>query len=1170
MQAPVLKPGDEPNPVDKTGLCLLSLDGGGVRGLSTLYILKGLMQRLNHERKKESKPVVRPCDVFDLIGGTSTGGLIAIMLGRLEMTVEACIIAYEELMKSVFEAQSNWLPIGWTGNTKARFDSVKLRKAIENVVTDSGASTEELLNNGQERGCRVFVCATAHETSGITRLRSYTLPNKSNISATICEAALATSAATGFFDPIQVETQKFEDGALGANNPAEEVEEEAANIWCSDSPLARKFLAKTLVDLVTETERTERRMIARWARLFTEKRYFRLNVEQGLQDVGLAEYLEQGKIKTATEEYLDHTQQDWRVKACVANLVQKQNPTNSTFEAILQSNAVLIPKKEHTVRMTELKFMFCNIPFNQNMRFVGRGEDLRHLRDEFLDSRKGKKIAITGLGGIGKTQIALQFAYEIRNELPDCSIFWIPAISREGLEQTYTAIVHKLKIPGYADKQADSKELLQRHLSEESPGRWITAVKLAHQNVIFVTQADEEMAVQMLRGYLIQTDLMNNMQEALGLLNELTLLHLAIVQAAAFIDENNIILAKYLELLAEQEEDVVDLLSEDFEDEGRDPGTNNPVAVTWLISFNQIHRRNVLAVEYLSFMACIEPIDIPQSMLPSGESRKQETEAIGLLKAYSFVEERTVTMTLNMHRLVHIATRNWLRKEGTFAERILETTIQLNHFLPPRDNTNRTLWRLCLPHVRRILGYEADEEEDIEAQMDVLWKFANWLHLDGKYDEAEEACTQILETKTRVLGKEHPDTTASMNSLALILRSQGQWKEAENLHVQVLEIFTRLLGEKDLDTLTSKNNLALSIQSQGRWKEAESLYMQVLEISTELLGEEYLNTISSKHHLALILHHQGQWKETEELRVQVLKIQTRVLGEKHPATLISMNCLAGIFQSQGRFKEAERIQVQVMEAQTSVLGQEHPDTLTSMSNLATIFQYQGRLKEAETLQVKVMEMQTKVLGETHPDTLTSKSNQALLICMQGRLEEAGIAIVQVLEACNKVLGKEHPNKILCMDNLVRIMKVQGRSQEAEELQEQVLRAKVSVFGKEHPQTLKSMHDLAATWYALGKMEKVEKLAAHILETRIELLGKEHPDTLTSMHNLACVWHALGRREEGRGLMVECVRLGTQVQGASHPQTMTSAKILDDWSKGWTVILPGGILPRKIPEEPGSL
>src|SRR5215475_13533746 len=110
--------GGEPKPFDSTGLCLLSLDGGRVRGLSTLYVLKSIMARLNHERNEIDKPPVKPCEIFDLIGGTSTGGyaddgvfhvrsdcvlmlarLIAIMLGRLEMDVDECISAYNELMK---------------------------------------------------------------------------------------------------------------------------------------------------------------------------------------------------------------------------------------------------------------------------------------------------------------------------------------------------------------------------------------------------------------------------------------------------------------------------------------------------------------------------------------------------------------------------------------------------------------------------------------------------------------------------------------------------------------------------------------------------------------------------------------------------------------------------------------------------------------------------------------------------------------------------------------------------------------------------------------------------------------------------------------------------------------------------------------------------------------
>lgn len=192
------------------------------------------------------------------------------------------------------------------------------------------------------------VCTVAKETAGITRLRSYSLPDELDLHPTICDAALATSAATGFFDPVSIGARQFVDGALGANNPVDELEGEASNIWCSQTgdlkPLVKcfisigtghpstkaiednmiKFLSKTLVGIATETEKTADRFIARWRQHFDERRYFRFNVQQGLQGVGLAEYQEQGTIEAATDEYLRHQEQKFRVRDCVSNLRQKQ------------------------------------------------------------------------------------------------------------------------------------------------------------------------------------------------------------------------------------------------------------------------------------------------------------------------------------------------------------------------------------------------------------------------------------------------------------------------------------------------------------------------------------------------------------------------------------------------------------------------------------------------------------------------------------------------------------------------------------------------------------------------------------------------------------------------------------------------------------------------------
>jgi len=277
------------------------------------------------------------------------------MLGRLEMDVDECISAYCELMKTVFNEKLRWTPFSLTAKIKAQFDSTKLESAIKKVITSHNASEADLFNDGIERGCRVFVCTTANETTGITRLRSYSLPDETNISATICEAALATSAATTFFDPVSIGARKFVDGGLGSNNPVDEVEGEASNIWCSETGELKslvkcfvsigtgnpgkkaiednifKFLSGTLVAIATETENTADRFVARWRQHFDEGRYFRFNVHQGLQGVGLAEYREQGVIEAATNEYLRHQEQKFRVRDCALNLKQKQSVYIETY-----------------------------------------------------------------------------------------------------------------------------------------------------------------------------------------------------------------------------------------------------------------------------------------------------------------------------------------------------------------------------------------------------------------------------------------------------------------------------------------------------------------------------------------------------------------------------------------------------------------------------------------------------------------------------------------------------------------------------------------------------------------------------------------------------------------------------------------------------------------------
>ncbi|CAM1509520.1 Fc.00g032590.m01.CDS01 [Cosmosporella sp. VM-42] len=340
--------------VDKR-LCLLSLDGGGVRGLSTLYILRKIMTKVNAERQKKGQGAVKPCEVFDLIGGTSTGGLITILLGRLEIGVDDCITLYKALMGSVFGQKTHFNRVKLTtGKVQNMFNQEPLKEAVENVLRSKGIPVDQLYDDGQERTSRTFVVARRMESTKAVVIRDYTEPGETNDDKlTIVEAALATSAASTFFPPVEVRGKRYVDGALGTSNPTPLVWQAAQDIWANyDGQILEKvkcfisigtgkpgfkgikesawgFVTGTLKSMVTQTEETETNFAKDHRFLIPfegEQKYYRFNVESGLENVGLEEHEKVDLIEVATYEYLDTSQQrKFEVDRCSMRVASKKH-----------------------------------------------------------------------------------------------------------------------------------------------------------------------------------------------------------------------------------------------------------------------------------------------------------------------------------------------------------------------------------------------------------------------------------------------------------------------------------------------------------------------------------------------------------------------------------------------------------------------------------------------------------------------------------------------------------------------------------------------------------------------------------------------------------------------------------------------------------------------------
>ena len=585
------------------------------------------------------------------------------------------------------------------------------------------------------------------------------------------------------------------------------------------------------------------------------------------------------------------------------------------------------------------------VPFERNSCFTGRESELTKLEKQLYTEGGPKKIAVIGLGGVGKTSLIVELAYRIKKDHENCSIFWIPATNFETLQQAYLNICTQLQLPGWDDRNEDPKRLLQRYLSQSNAGQWLlvfdnaddinmwtgnqgsdrvssslkdylptsqkgriiftsrdrkTAYGIVQrsQHIVEIPELSEDVAIEMLQKYAPKLDLGKHEDDAKSLLDKLTYLPLAIVQAASYINQNNESLATYLSLLADQEKEVIDLLSKYFEDDSRYRDTKNPVAMTWIISFEQIRVRDPLAAEFLSFIACVDSRDVPLSLLPPGLSRNKETNALGTLDAYSFIHKRQADSSLDVHRLVHLAMRNWLRREKSLVRWTEIAINRLDDIFPDDEHQNRSVWRRYLAHAQFALD-SALVDQDGERRIDLAWKVGNCLDSDGRWKEAETLLIQVMKFRKKVLGPEHPDTLTSMNNLAFLYNNQGKYETAEPLYEKTLQLSKKVLGPEHPDTLTSMNNLAGLYDSQGKYEAAEPLYEETLQLRKKILGLEHPDTLTSMNNLAFLYKSQGKYEAAEPLYEETLQLSKKILGPEHPQTLTSMNNLAALYKSQG-------------------------------------------------------------------------------------------------------------------------------------------------------------------------------------------------------------------------------------------------------------------------------
>ncbi len=667
------------------------------------------------------------------------------------------------------------------------------------------------------------------------------------------------------------------------------------------------------------------------------------------------------------------------------------------------------------------------IPYPRNDYFTGRKDQLEQLAKTLKhDISAIITQAISGFGGVGKTQIALEYAYAHQNNYN--SIIWLRADTEQTITADLEQIMQKLNLPSAKLEQnraslirwltehqswllvfdnADDPERIVSYLPPQGTGHiLITSRATDFQDIpsartIPIDKMTEPEAVDFLfkRTDLKRTDANKNAAEKLA--GELDYLPLALEQASAYIVALKITFKDYLDQYAT-------LGTKIFKDSRARARTsyNQSVHNTWQMNLEQIKKESPASADLLDLTAFLHPDSIPffliiesaEHLSPNIAAFKKHkapkvalAELLEPLTRFSLITRHTDKDAFSIHRLLQQVIRDNLNEKDKAS--LLTCDIDALYNAYPRADEFAN-WPICAhltPHCLSVFNWL----DKVTLKKDYLAEFLNsvayYLDDQAQFSEAEPIYQQALAIDEASLGKDRPDVATDLNNLAALYKATNRLSEAEPLYKRALEIWEKSLGKEHPQVAAGLNNLAQLYQATNRLKEAEPLMQRVVKIFEKSLDENHPNVAAALNNLAQLYQDTNRLKEAEPLMQRALAIDEASLGKDHPNVAIRLNNLALLYQATGRLKEAEPLMQRALAINEASLGKDHPDVARGLNNLAQLYQATNRLKEAEPLMERhlVIFLQfTRRTGHPHPHLEDAINNYTgLLIQMGYRKEE---------------------------------------------------------------------------------------------------------------------------------------------------------------------------------------
>ncbi len=821
-----------------------------------------------------------------------------------------------------------------------------------------------------------------------------------------------------------------------------------------------------------------------------------------------------------------------------------------------------------------------NIPYPRNPVFTGREEMLSRLHEQLQKgpAALAQPQAISGLGGIGKTQIAVEYAYQYGQDYQ--AVLWSRAETQEALVSGYVEIAQHLNLPQKDEQDqalvvkavlhwfktqrqwllildnADDLKVVREFLPPTPGGHLLLTTRaqsmgrLASRLEVETMDRDVGALLLLRRATLIAPDasleaaLPTHIALAKEITDEWGGLPLALDQAGAFLEETGCSLADYQQLYQQHRTNLL------RERRGLVADHPESVTTTFSLSFVRVEERNPAAADLLRLCAYLAPDAIPEEIIIQGAADLGPRlapvaadalllgQAMEVLRAYSLIGRDPATKTLSMHRLVQRVLRDNISSEGQ-QQWMRRAVYTIEAAYPGSDAAKWPMLERLLPHALTCVDWIEQAPFAASESSLLLNQTGFYLHARARYKEAKPLLERALAICEQQLGVEHPSTANCLNNLALLCRDQGKYEQAEPLLQRALTIYEQQMGEQHPDTANCLNNLAGLYTNQGKYKQAEPLYQRALTIYEQQMGEQHPGIANCLNNLAGLYNALGKYGQAEPLYQRALAIYEQRLGATHPNTASCLNNLAKLYQDQSKDKQAELLLERALVIREQQLGVEHPDTANSLNTLATFYQDQGKYEQAEPLFQRALAIREQQLGAQHPDTAQSLGNLALLYLAQNKYEQAEPLLERALAICEQQLGETHPFTAPSLNDLARLYQNQGKYEQAEPLYERALAICENVLGRDHRTTHIVRRNYATLLQTIGrdvKYEQAEPLLQEALALCEQQLGAMHPDTAMSLNDLALLYSVRGKYAEAEPLYQRALTIYEQALRPQHPST----------------------------------